>query len=173
MSDTPLYRDGKVVLKVRKNPDDTVFMYKPFVLREKHLLNMTGAPGWDQHHVDAVFGEGVDGELGWIFEGTRYEIGIAEFRQHAFVKEVAPFGRQYHVHQKYWRQILPDRTVSPLREGTPRVGFEEAKPPKLEFGLTLVCDGCNGTGKKNKQPCVRCHGFGVVKRQEEPNAPKG
>jgi molecular chaperone DnaJ len=35
------------------------------------------------------------------------------------------------------------------------------------FATTRVCGDCSGVGKKPREACVQCHGYGVEKREEE------
>ena len=157
-SDRPLFRDGRVVLKVRPMPDGSVLMFKPFVITDAHIMNLTGAPGWDKGHVDDVFTEGVIGVLRYIHETVEYSIRIETFRAHAFVRDLG-HGEQYHVHKQYYKSVGL-RTVNPKRESMSEI---PTLPKKIEFGRWVPCTRCKSSGLepgKKKERCTKCQGQG-------------
>jgi hypothetical protein len=168
MSDKPLFRNGKVTTKMRKNPDGSTLLYKPFLIKPEHLMKMTGAPGWDKGHVDEVFTDGVVGGLRFSLDIVQYDIPIAEFREHAFEKATPGFGDQYHVHLKYYKSTGL-RTVSPRR--TTEVEEGPRLPPKLAFGEWIPCTNCGSTGKKQKERCPKCQGLGFINWSSATSSP--
>ncbi len=163
MSDTPLFRDGKVILKTRTLPDGSVLMFKPFIIREEHLMKMTGAPGWDKERVDATFTKGVIGTLRYIQDNVQYDIRIETFREHAFERDIVGYGSQYHVHKQYYRS---SGVVSPKRVSAGYKPEEKSipeLPSKLTFGEWVPCTRCRATGiepDKKKERCTKCQGQG-------------
>ncbi len=52
-------------------------------------------------------------------------------------------------------------------------GRVEKEPIKLVFGLDVMCDVCNGRGRKTKNavnPCPGCDGRGFVRPKEKGDA---
>lgn len=166
MNDTPLWRNGKVVLKTRALPDGSTLMFKPFIIKTEHIMRLTDAPGWDKEHVDAVFTDGIAGLLRYQQDIVQYDIPIDVFREHAFVKDMGAFGEQYHVHRKYYKSTGL-RTVDPKRflSGIPAERDKEAPviPKQIVFGEWSVCTKCKGTGGAKKERCPKCQGTGLVK----------
>ena len=158
-ADTPLMREGKLILRLRDNEDGSVLLYKPMPLKKLHILKMTGAPGWDAAYVDQSFPPGVDGVLRYTYELVDYSISIERFREHMFKKDFGA-GEQYHCALRWWTpkgHII----VNPLRAETDR----EQPITKLEFGATVPCGHCKGRGLKyaKSEACEACHGLGVVR----------
>ena len=153
--DRVLSRDGRVILRLRDNPDGTVTLSKAQTVRPEHIMRMTGAPGWDQAHVDTAF-ESKKGNLRYTTEFVQYDIDIDTFRKYAFVKDVPPFGAQYHVDRKHYKSTGLRRAVSPTRDEDP-----VPEPPKhINFGEWLPCPTCKGQVKT--PPCKNCRGMGYV-----------
>lgn len=164
MSDTPLFRNGKVTTKTRLMPDGSILMFKPFLIREEHIMRLTDAPGWDKIHVDSVFMEGVAGFLRYQQDIVQYDIAIADFREHAFIKDMGSFGEQYHVHRKFYRSTGL-RTVNPRRDSDQASRAPEL-PKKITFGEWLICSRCKGHGTesgKKETRCSKCLGSGLEK----------
>jgi hypothetical protein len=163
MSDTPLWRKGRVILKTRVMADGSIMMFKPFTIKDEHIMRLTDAPGWDVTHVDAVFTEGVPGFLRYAQDIMQYDIPIAVFREHAFIKDMGAFGEQYHVHRKYYK-ARGLRMVSPKRGDDPEVVAPEL-PTKIVFGDLVPCTRCRTTGHdpSKKGRCSRCLGVGFTK----------
>lgn len=156
-NEVPLFRDGKAILKVRDNLDGSLTLFKPFTIKPVHIMSITGAPGWDQRYVDQVFPPGQAGQLEYIeSDGRRLSMPIGEFREHAFVKEIHPYGAQYNVHRKYWHEIGFTK-VSPLREE--RVS---EIPTKFKFGEFVPCPSCKAKTQKART-CQTCQGTGLTK----------
>ena len=162
MSDKPLFRAGKVILKVRPLPDGSIVLFKPFMVTEARIMRLTGAPGWDKEHVDAVFTEGVVGVLRYIEDVVEYSIRIETFREHAFIKLDDTGAQQYHVHKQFYA-ARGLRTVSPRREEKePTIEL----PKRLTFGEWLPCSRCHASGTepgKKKERCTKCQGQGYEK----------
>jgi len=160
MNDRPLFRNGKVVTKIRTMPDGSLLLFKPFIVKPEHIMRLTDAPGWDKEHVDATFTDDIPGGLRYTQDIVQYDISIEDFRVHAFVKNTPGFGDQYHVHRKYYRSTGL-RTVSPKRGGdapeTPVV------PKKITFGEWVPCTKCGMTGGSKKERCTKCQGTGVLR----------
>ena len=162
MGDRPLFRGGKVILKVRPLPDGSVVLFKPFMVTEARIMRLTGAPGWDRVHVDEVFGEGVTGVLRYIEDIVEYTIPISEFREHAFIRMDNEGNEQYHVHKQYYSS-RGLRVVSPKRESMSEI---PALPKKLTFGEWVPCTRCRASGlepEKRKERCTKCQGQGYEK----------
>lgn len=162
MTDRPLFRNGRVILKVRDLPDGSMLMFKPFVLKDEHIMNLTGAPGWDKEHVDAVFSEGVVGGLRYTFGIVQYDIAIDEFREHAFVRALSGLEEQYHLHRKYYKSTGL-RTVSPKREDAEPI---VTMPSKVTFGEWVPCTRCKTSGAepdKRSERCSKCQGQGYLR----------
>lgn len=166
---TPLFAGGKCVAISYEYPDGRFRLTKP-ALTERHILDMTGAPGWDKGIVDRAFA-GRDGTLEWTWDGYHYAISIKEFREHAFVKKIGDFSEQYHVHAKFYDKKSLDAPATFRRNSQPveiahvnPAVFKD--PPKLSFGEVLLCPQCGGTTKQpmKKKPgsCERCNGYGVI-----------
>lgn len=168
MSDRPLFRDGRVILKVRDLPDGSVVLFKPFLINESRIMRLTGAPGWDKEHVDAVFTEGVVGVLRYIEDIVEYSIRIETFREHAFEREIVGYEKQYHVHKRYY-QSRGLRVVDPKRESSgykPEDKEALKLPKKLTFGEWVPCTRCKSSGlepEKKKERCTKCQGQGYEK----------
>ena len=160
MSDTPLFRNGKAVLKTRVLPGGSILMFKPFIIKDEHVMRLTGAPGWDKQHVDDVFAEGVTGKLRYIKDAVQYDISIEDFRVHAFAKDSEVFGSQYHVHQKYYTST---GVINPKRESFVEKEIPLELPQKITFGEWLICSKCKGSGGTAKERCSKCQGQGLVK----------
>lgn len=161
MNDRPLYRNGRVTTKVRDLPDGSILMFKPFLVREEHIMKMTGAPGWDKKHVDDTFMDGVVGSLRYTFDIVQYDIPIADFREHAFESETVGFGVQYHVHQKFYK-TTGLRVINPKRESLSEL---PTLPKKVTFGRWVPCTRCKSSGKepgKQKERCSKCQGQGFL-----------
>lgn len=155
MPDKTLFRDGKAILKVHENPDGSVILYKPFVVKRQHTMEMTGTPGWDKQAVDTVFDNFVTGWLTYTSEdNVRHRIRIEDFRGHAFVKEVGTFGEQYHCAKAHWENDGPAPKVSPIRT-------QEPTGP-VAFGEYVNCSKCRGDKRKAKG-CEVCGGKGIVR----------
>jgi len=170
MSDTPLFRNGKVTTKTRVMADGSILMFKPFTIREEHIMRLTDAPGWDVSHVESVFTEGVPGFLRYTQDIMQYDISIADFREHAFVKDMGKFGEQYHVHRKFYK-ATGLRTVSPKRGHDPEV-VSPTMPEKVTFGEFVPCSRCKTTGRdpsKKGTRCSKCLGVGFTKWNSEPS----
>ncbi len=156
--DRPLYRNGRVVLKVRPQPDGSIVLFKPFLITPDRVMRLTDAPGWDKEHVDAVFTDGIAGSLRYTQDIVQYDISIKDFREHAFVRE--DDGAQYHVHRKYYKSTGL-RTVDPRRESKPEA---ESLPAKLTFGEWVPCTRCKTSGRDpdRKERCSKCQGRGFI-----------
>lgn len=164
MSDTPLFRNGKVTTKTRVMADGSILMFKPFTIKPEHIMRLTDAPGWDVGHVEAVFTEGVPGSLRYTQDIMQYDITIAAFREHAFVKDMGSFGEQYHVHRKFYK-ATGLRTVSPKRGHDPEV-VVPILLGKVTFGEYVSCTRCKTTGRdpsKKGERCSKCLGLGFQK----------
>lgn len=162
MTDIPLWRTGRVILKVRNRPDGSVLVYKPFLIKEEHIMRLTGAPGWDQVHVDATFSDGVVGTLRWQQEIVQYDIAIKAFREHAFLKDGLG-GPQYHVHRKFYASTGL-RTVDPIRRSAEPTAAE--LPRNMAFGEWVPCSRCGSKGTepdKRSERCSKCQGLGFLK----------
>jgi hypothetical protein len=160
-TDRVLFRNGKAVLKVRDLPDGLKLIYKPFVIRDEHVMKITDAPGWDKEHIDAEFGPGVKGGLRYTRDIVQYDIDIEAFREHAFEKDMGTFGWQFHVHSKFYRTT---GLVGPRRESSaPKADEPKLKlPPKILFGEWVPCTKCGTSGKAQKERCPKCQGLGFV-----------
>lgn len=160
MSETPLLRDGKVILRRVDNDDGSITLKKPLPLKLEHIMQQTGAPGWDKRYVDQTF-SGKDGTLEYIYGISKFSINSRLFLAHAYVTTHAVYGEQYHCEKKWYAEDVLVVT-SPLREERPFA------PARLEFGTILNCTRCKGTGAEpgfkstDKHPCTACKGVGVV-----------
>ena len=161
-ADTPLMREGKIILRLRDLEDGTILLYKPYMLKATHIFKMTGAPGWDAVLLDQSFPAGVKGTLKFTYQLVDYSISIGTFREHAFKKDLGA-GEQYHCALRWW--IPKGQTiVDPSKSRENRV----VVPPvtKLVFGETVVCSQCKGKGHRYAKPaeeCPVCLGLGVVR----------
>jgi len=158
--DEPIFRHGMVILMRRKMRDGSVLLYKPQPLKPHHIMKMTGAPGWDKEAVDATFPEGRSGHLAYVYESVRYLIDIERFREHAFMRNIANHGEQYHCALRWWEpkaRVDPERPA-PGEPAPPRL------PTRLVFGEVMRCPRCKGRGQEPglPTPCERCKGLGVT-----------
>lgn len=147
-----IFRNGKAILRRYDRPDGTVLLTKTLDQKDEHIMHMTGAPGWDKQAVDEVFTRGIGGTLQYTRQGVRYDIDIADFRKHAFEKDIHPFGVQYHVGVKHYK-TFGLRSVAPTRDAAPEL------PKQLSFGEWLPCPSCKGNRKNG---CDVCNHLGYV-----------
>lgn len=160
----PIWQSGRVILKHRTEPDGSLTMFKPFMITDKHIMRLTGAPGWDKASIDAFYTDGVKGRLWYQQDIVEYSISIEEFREHAFVKDMPGYGEQYHVHRQFYHS-QGMRKVSPIRENAPVITDQPKLPTKLTFGEWVPCESCHGQGGR----CPRCQGNGFVKWSSAPS----
>jgi DnaJ-class molecular chaperone len=149
MSDTPLIRDGKLILRVVDHEDGTVTLKKPIPVKPEHIFRQTGAPGWDKRYVDQIF-HSTPGNLEYTEGTSKFTIPHDVFIKHAYVTNHVVYGEQYHC-EKQWYAEHPFMITEPVRG---------------EFGRTIICAKCHGTsaepGKRTKGTCPACMGIGVV-----------
>jgi len=169
MSETPLMRDGKVILRLVDHDDGTVTLKKPLPVKESHIYQQTGAPGWDKRYVDSIFAEH-RGTLEYVYGMSKFVIPYDLFISKAYVSKHVIFGEQYHCEVQHYTEepILP--VAQPVRSGGLAVGEVYVEPPKkLEFGMTLRCKRCRGSGVqpglRTAGSCTECAGHGVIKWQ--------
>jgi hypothetical protein len=165
MTETPLLRNGKIILRRVDHDDGMVTLKKPLPVKPEHIFKQTGAPGWDKRLVDQVF-EKQDGWLEYVDGTVKYSIPVGRFRAHAYTSDNPIFGEQYHV-EKQWYDEEHIVITEPIRSGNTIQGnvFLSA-PSTLEFGKVLNCGHCKGTGKqpgeKTAGSCKACMGIGVI-----------
>jgi len=169
VKETPLIRDGKVILRLVDLDDGTVILKKPLPVKETHIYQQTGAPGWDKRYVDSIFAEH-EGTLEYVYGTSRFSVPYQEFIKRAYVSKHPVYGEQYHCEVQHYAEelILPE--VEPVRSGGLAVGEVYVEPPrKLEFGMTLRCKRCRGSGVqpglRTEKSCTECAGHGVTKWQ--------
>jgi hypothetical protein len=165
MSETPLIRDGKVILRLVDHEDGTVTLKKPLPVKPEHIFKQTGAPGWDKRLVDQVFAN-TSGNLEYTEGTSKWTVPHDVFIKHAYITNHVVYGEQYHC-EKQWYAEHPFIIVEPVRGGGEIQGNQYVAPPKrIEFGRTIVCTKCRGTGVKpglrTKGSCDDCMGIGVV-----------
>jgi hypothetical protein len=171
VSDTPLIRDGKLILRVVDHEDGTVTLKKPIPVKPEHIFKQTGAPGWDKRYVDQIFAT-ASGNLEYVEGTSKWTIPHDVFIKHAYITNHAAFGEQYHC-ERQWYSEHPFVIKEPIRGGGDIQGNQYVAPPtRIEFGRTIICKKCNGTsvepGKRTKNTCSGCMGIGVVPWRPQP-----
>ena len=168
MSETPLMRDGKVILRLVDHEDGTMTLKKPLPVKPEHIYHQTGAPGWDKRIVDQCFGyEGLEqGTLEYIEGHSKFSIDYQVFIKHAYTSSHPVYGEQYHVEKQWYEEQLLV-IDEPVRGGGKIQGNVYVEPPvRVEFGRTLRCHKCRGSGvepgKKKRGSCPDCMGIGVI-----------
>jgi hypothetical protein len=165
MSDTPLIRDGKLILRVIDHEDGTVTLKKPLPVKPEHIFKQTGAPGWDKRYVDQIFAT-ASGNLEYTEGTSKWTVPHDVFIKHAYITNHIAYGEQYHC-ERQWYVEHPFMITEPVRGGGEIQGNVYVTPPtRLEFGRTIICAKCHGTsvepGKRTKGSCPACMGIGVV-----------
>jgi len=168
MSDTPLIRDGKIILRLVDHDDGTITLKKPLPVKEQHIMQQTGTPGWDKRYVDQLF-DGKNGNLEYIHGAAKYSIPIEVFRKHAYIGRHPVYGEQYHC-ERQWYEIQDVLIVEPVEGGGTITGGAYVTPPsRIEFGRSLLCPRCHGSGvepgMRREGSCPRCLGHGIVPRE--------
>lgn len=165
MSEFPLIRDGKIILRLVDHEDGTVTLKKPMPVKEQHIYQQTGAPGWDKRLVDQAFLDRT-GTLEYVDGVSKFSIAHDVFIRHAYVSKHAIFGEQYHCEKQWYEEQLLVIT-EPVRGGGTIQGNVYVEPPtKMEFGTTLRCKKCRGSGIKpgmrKAGSCDECMGIGYT-----------